>query len=92
MPPWITSGAREQANDTKELNRVQLPLFAMGKLVDNPVNSSGTIGRHLVSAQPQASGHVNDAQCKPSPLTGYQHHFPRRPLINLGSSQLNRGL
>ena len=43
MPPWITAGPLEQANDTKELNRVQPPSPACGKLVDHPVHRPGMV-------------------------------------------------
>jgi hypothetical protein len=44
MPLWITTGPLEQANDTKELNQVQLPLLGRAKLVDNSVDDSGMVG------------------------------------------------
>ena len=44
MPPLITRGTLEQAHDTKELNRVQRPLAAGGKLVGKSVDGFFTGG------------------------------------------------
>jgi hypothetical protein len=44
MALWITTEPLEQANDTKELNQVQLPGLARAKLVDNSVHESGMVG------------------------------------------------
>jgi hypothetical protein len=41
-PPSTTTAALEQANDTKDLNRVQRPLAAGGKLVRKVVTDPGT--------------------------------------------------
>ncbi len=45
MAQWITRKPLEQANDTKELNQVQLPLLGRAKLVDNSVDNPGTVRR-----------------------------------------------
>lgn len=44
MAPWITTRPLEQANDTKELNQVQLRFVAKGKLVDKCAVKSGMAG------------------------------------------------
>ena len=42
--PWITPAALEQHNDTKDLSQAQRPLASGGKLVDNAVIRSATVG------------------------------------------------
>src|SRR5262245_32920317 len=81
MPPWITTRALEQANDTKELNRVQRPLPGGGKVVDNSVDPSVPFRHGSRPSRIARSGPVDAAPPGLAPSTGYRRVFPRRPSI-----------
>jgi hypothetical protein len=89
MPPWITTGALEQANDTKELNPAQLPYAERGKLVDNPVGISGTIGQTLAWIWIRTQPAVDTAPEKLLPSTRYQQVFPYLPTRTETSDDLS---
>ena len=77
MPPWITTRALEQANDTKELNRAQPPLPGGGKLVDN---SGGSLVPLRHGSRPSRLASVPGVDAAPpglAPSTGYRRVFPR---------------
>jgi hypothetical protein len=79
--PWTATMALEQHNDTKELNRVQHPLAARGKLVDNPVTSPGTAGQVRLAPSTPRIAIVDDAVIRCPSSTAYQQVFPNKPLI-----------
>ena len=76
MPPWITTGPLEQANDTKELNQVQLPLLAKAKLVDSSVDDSGMVGWIEELSLPASLPTVDAASVRHHGLTGSPRVFP----------------
>jgi hypothetical protein len=85
--PSTNTVALEQANDTKDLNRVQRPLAAGGKLVGKLVNDPGTgictrqyFGITLVRL-------VNSAFFVHRSSPGYQHVSLQQPLKLACSSE-----
>jgi hypothetical protein len=80
MPPWITTGPLEQANDTKELNQVQLPLLARAKLVDNSVDDSGMAGWLKGLALPASLFTVEAVSVRHHGLTSSPRVFPHKQL------------
>ena len=79
VPLWITAGPLEQANDTKELNRVQHPLAAGGKLVDRRVHGPGMARREWAWRPGRPAPPVSTSPSASASSTGYQRVFPRRP-------------
>jgi len=80
MPPWITTRSLGQANDTKELNQVQLPLLAGAKLVDNSVDDSGMVGWLERLGLPALLSTVDTGPVRHHGLTGSPRVFPHKPL------------
>jgi len=65
-----------QANDTKELNQVQLPWLARAKLVDNCVDDSGMVGRLEGLGLPALLSTVDAGPVRRHGLTGSPRVFP----------------
>jgi hypothetical protein len=80
MPPWITTRPLGQANDTKELNQVQLPLLAGAKLVDNSVDDSGMVGWLEGLGLPALLSTVDAGPVRHHGLTGCPRVLPSKPL------------
>ncbi len=80
MALWITTGPLEQANDTKELNQVQLPLLARAKLVDNSVDDSGMVGWIEGLGLPASLFTVDAVSVRHHGLTSSPRVFPHKPL------------
>jgi len=80
MALWITTGPLEQANDTKELNQVQLPLLARAKLVDTSVDDADMLGWLEGLGLPALLSTVDAGPVRHHGLTGFPRVFPPKPL------------
>jgi hypothetical protein len=88
MPPLITRGTLEQAYDTKELNRVQRPLAAGGKLVGKSVDGFVTRGSPGVGSGMGVIVIVDETSSPHRLSPGYRQLFPHVPLIDCRSGSI----
>ena len=87
MLPWITTRPLEQANDTKELNQVQLPMLARAKLVDNSVHDSGVVGWIVEPGPPRCLTAVDASPGRHHGSTGSQRVFLHQALTDRGPNR-----